>query len=324
MNWLELHIDTTHAGLEPVETLLSSLGIDGVVIDDETEFQDFLENNHQYWDYVDEDLEKEMQGKSRVTFYLQADEEGFAKMGEVRIALENLKKTAQACGTLLMTMDSLQDADWENNWKQYYKPMEIGERLLVIPQWEQEDPKVRKALEGGRVPLILEPGLTFGTGSHATTRLCLTALEQAVQGGEKVLDLGCGSGILSIAALKLGAASALAVDIDDKCLDVAYENAAMNGIGRDTYTVKVGDILSDEALRAEIGGGYDVVLANIVADVIIGLGPMVRSLLRENGVFLCSGIIDTRAEEVADKLRQAGLEILDTRSSEGWYAYTCR
>ena len=323
MNWLELHIDTTHAGLEPVETLLSSLGIDGVVIDDETEFQDFLENNHQYWDYVDEDLEKEMQGKSRVTFYLQADEEGFAKMGEVRIALENLKKTAQACGTLLMTMDSLQDADWENNWKQYYKPMEIGERLLVIPQWEQEDPKVRKALEGGRVPLILEPGLTFGTGSHATTRLCLTALEKAVRGGEKVLDLGCGSGILSIAALKLGAASALAVDIDDKCLDVAYENAAMNGIGRDTYTVKVGDILSDEALRAEIGGGYDVVLANIVADVILGLGPMVRSLLRETGVFLCSGIIDTRAEEVADKLRQAGLEILDTRSSEGWYAYTC-
>ena len=323
MDWLELHIDTTHAGLEPVETLLSSLGIDGVVIDDETEFQDFLENNHQYWDYVDEDLEKAMAGKSRITFYLEAGEEGFAKMGEVRIALENLKKTAQACGTLLMTMDSLQDADWENNWKQYYKPMEIGERLLVIPQWEQEDPKVRKALEGGRVPLILEPGLTFGTGSHATTRLCLTALEQAVQGGEKVLDLGCGSGILSIAALKLGAASALAVDIDDKCLDVAYENAAMNGIGRDTYTVKVGDILSDEALRAEIGGGYDVVLANIVADVIIGLGPMVRSLLRENGVFLCSGIIDTRAEEVADKLRQAGLEILDTRSSEGWYAYTC-
>ena len=323
MNWLELHIDTTHAGLEPVETLLSSLGIDGVVIDDETEFQDFLENNHQYWDYVDEDLEKQMQGKSRVTFYLQADEEGFARMGEVRIALENLKKTAQGCGTLLMTMDSLQDADWENNWKQYYKPMEIGERLLVIPQWEQEDPKVRKALEGGRVPLILEPGLTFGTGSHATTRLCLTALEKAVRGGEKVLDLGCGSGILSIAALKLGAASALAVDIDDKCLDIAHENAAMNGIGRDTYTVKVGDILSDEALRAEIGGDYDVVLANIVADVIIGLGPMVRSLLRENGVFLCSGIIDTRAEEVADKLRQAGLEILDTRSSEGWYAYTC-
>lgn len=324
MNWLELHIDTTHAGLERVETLLSTLGIDGVVIDDETEFQDFLENNHQYWDYVDEDLEAKMRGRSRVTFYLQADEEGFAKLGEVRIALQGLKGEAPDCGTLLLTLDNLQESDWENNWKQYYKPMEIGERLLVIPQWEQDDPKVRKALEGGRVPLILEPGLTFGTGSHATTRLCLTALEKAVGGGERVLDLGCGSGILSIAALRLGAASALAVDIDDKCLDVAYENAAMNGIGKDTYTVRVGDVLGDDTLRAEIGGGYDVVLANIVADVIIGLAPVVRSLLAEGGVFLCSGIIDDRAAEVAEQLRQAGLEITETRSAEGWYAYTCR
>ena len=324
MDWLELHIDTTHAGLERVETLLSALGIDGVVIDDETEFQDFLENNRQYWDYVDEDLEAKMRGRSRITFYLQADEEGFAKLGEVRIALQQLKAEAADCGTLLMTMGNLQEADWENNWKQYYKPMEIGERLLVIPQWEQDDPKVRKALEAGRVPLILEPGLTFGTGSHATTRLCLTGLETAVKGGERVLDLGCGSGILSIAALKLGAASALAVDIDDKCLDVACENAAMNGIGRDTYTVRVGDVLSDEALRAEIGGGYDIVLANIVADVIIGLAPVVRTLLAEGGVFLCSGIIDDRAAEVAEKLRQAGLEIVETRSAEGWYAYTCR
>ena len=145
-----------------------------------------------------------------------------------------------------------------------------------------------------------------------------------MQGGEKVLDLGCGSGILSIAALKLGAASALAVDIDDKCLDVAYENAAMNGIGKDTYTVLAGDILSNDVLQCRIGGGYDVVLANIVADVIIGLAPMVRSLLSERGVFLCSGIIDERAEEVADKLRQAGLEILESRSAEGWFAYTCR
>ena len=317
MNWLALHIETNHAGLEPVETMLSALGIDGVVIDDETEFQDFLENNHQYWDYVDEELEEKMHGASRVTFYLSADEEGFAKMGEVRIALQSLKERRSDCGSLLMTMDDLQDADWENNWKQYYKPMEIGERLLVIPQWEKADC-------GSRVPLIRDPGLTFGTGSHATTQLCLTALEKAVRGGEKVLDLGCGSGILSIAALKLGAASAVAVDIDDKCLDVAYENAALNGIGKDTYTVKVGDVLGDEALRAELGGRYDIVLANIVADVIIGLAPMVRSLLAPGGLFLCSGIIDDRAEEVAAHLREAGLEITETRSADGWFAYTCR
>ena len=317
MNWLALHIETNHAGLEPVETMLSALGIDGVVIDDETEFQDFLENNHQYWDYVDEELEKKMRGTSRVTFYLSADGEGFAKMGEVRIALQSLKETRKDCGSLLMTMDDLQDADWENNWKQYYKPMEIGERLLVIPQWE-------KAEHGSRIPLILDPGLTFGTGSHATTQLCLTALEKAVQGGEKVLDLGCGSGILSIAALKLGAKTAVAVDIDDKCLDVAYENAALNGIGKDIYTVKVGDVLGDEALRTELGGGYDIVLANIVADVIIGLAPMARSLLAPGGLFLCSGIIDDRAEEVAAHLRKAGLEIAETRSNDGWFAYTCR
>ena len=323
MKWLELHIDTNHAGLDTVEAMLSGLGIDNVVIDDETEFQDFLENNHQYWDYVDEALEQRMQGRSRVTFYLEAGDEGFAKMAEVRLKLEELKKAQTGLGTLLMTMDTMEDADWENNWKQYYKPMEIGERLLVVPQWEQEDPQVRAEC-ARRVPLILEPGLTFGTGSHATTRLCLTALEKLAGPGQRVLDLGCGSGILSIAALKLGADTALAVDIDDKCLDVAYENAALNGIGKDTYTVKVGDVLGDEALRAELGGRYDIVLANIVADVIIGLAPMVRSLLAPGGLFLCSGIIDDRAEEVAAHLREAGLEITETRSADGWFAYTCR
>lgn len=317
MQWLELHIDTTHAGLDTVVAMLSALDIDGVIIDDETDFQDFLETNHEYWDYVDEDLEKSMQGKSRITFYLLANDNGYGKLGEVRVALQKLKEERTDCGTLLMTMENIQDADWENSWKQYYKPMEIGERLLVIPQWETAE-------AGDRVPLILDPGLTFGTGSHATTRLCLTALEKVVKEGDRVLDLGCGSGILSIAALCLGAKEATAVDIDDKCLTVAYDNAALNGIGKDTYTVKVGNVITDEAMRSQLGGGYQIVLANIVADVIIALAPMVRSMMAEGGVFLCSGIIDTRAEEVAEKLREAGLELVESRTSEGWYAYTCR
>lgn len=314
MDWLELHIDTTHTGLEPVETMLSALGIDGVVIDDETEFHDFLESNRQYWDYVDENLEASMHGKSRVTFYLPADETGFAQMGEVRLALEDLKARRSDCGTLLLSLENLRDEDWENNWKQYYKPMEIGQRLLVIPQWEQVDP-------GQRVPLILDPGLTFGTGSHATTRLCLTALEKTVAQGGRVLDLGCGSGILSIAALRLGASQALAVDIDDKCLDVAYENAALNGIGRDRYTVRAGDILSDRALAAQLAcQRYHLVLANIVADVIIPLSAQVPALLAEDGVFLCSGIIDTRADEVQAALEKNGLRVIRRREKTGWVA----
>ena len=209
------------------------------------------------------------------------------------------------------------DSDWENNWKQFYKPMEIGERLLVVPEWEQ-------AQEDGRVKLVLNPGLTFGTGSHATTRLCLQALEQHIHGGEKVLDLGCGSGILSIAALLLGAKDAFACDIDDKCVGVAYENAALNGVGKEHYTVRAGDVLSDKKLQKEFGGDYDVIVANIVADVIIALAPQVGKLLKKGGVFLCSGIIDDRADEVREKLVEAGWTIEETRSSEGWFSYLCR
>ena len=317
MHWLELHINTNHTGLDPVTALLSALDIDNVMIDDEEEFHAFLEETRPHWDYVDEDLEREMRGKSRVTFYLLAGDTGFAKLAEVRVALQALKESRSDCGSLLLTLEEVQDADWETSWKQYYKPLKIGERLLVIPQWETAE-------LNGRVPLILDPGLTFGTGSHATTRLCLTALEKAVQGGARVLDLGCGSGILSIAALRLGAASARAVDIDEQCLTVARDNAALNNIGPDRYTVEVGDLLTDEDFRASLGGGYQIVLANIVADVIIALAPLVRSLMAEGGWFLCSGIIDTRADEVAEKLRAAGLILAQRQESEGWCAFTCR
>lgn len=317
MNWLELHIDTNHTGLDPVTALLSSLEIDNVVIDDEEEFREFLEENRPHWDYVDEDLESRMRGRSRITFYLLAGDAGFAKLAEVRMALQALKDSRSDCGSLLMTLENVRDADWENSWKQYYKPLEIGERLLVVPQWEEADP-------GERVTVTLDPGLTFGTGNHATTRLCLTALEGAVEGGERVLDLGCGSGILSIAALRLGAASALAVDIDEQCLTVARDNAALNQIGPDTFSVRIGNVLTDEAFRSSLGGGYDIVLANIVADVILGLAPLVSSLKRKGGLFLCSGIIDQRAEEVAGALQEAGLTLLARHEAEGWAAFLCR
>ena len=319
MDWMEVHIQTSHDGLETVEAFLSGLGIDGVVIDDETEFHEFLEENRKCWDYVDEELLKKEAGACRVTFYLEKTEDGFSRLAQVRMALADFKAAHPECAPLLMTLDELKEEDWAFGWQKYYKPMEIGRRLLVVPEWEKNTVDC-----GGRVPLILDPGLAFGTGSHATTQLCLQALEKTVRPGDRMLDLGCGSGILSIAALKLGAESAQAVDIDEKCLNVAYENAALNGIGRDRYTVRVGDVLSDEALRSELGGGYDIVVANIVADVILGLAPMVRQFLKPGGQFLCSGIIDDRAVEVADGLRRCGWAILETREESGWFAYSCR
>ena len=327
MHWLTVRIDAVHAGLETVSDMLSAQGIDAISVEDEEEFQEFLEENRQYWDYVDETLSKELRGRSRVTFYLPETEAGFAQLARVRIALQELREARNDCGTLLMTLDSVQEADWENNWKQYYKPIAIGERLIVVPQWELENIDQKS-----RVPVILDPGVTFGTGEHDTTRLCLNILDQCVQGGEHVLDLGCGSGILSIAALRLGAADAVAVDIDEVCRRVTRENAALNGIREDRYHVLTGDILTDQELLKQIGNGFDgaadkggkynIVLANIVADVIIRLAPVIPSLLSPGGRWICSGIIENRAAEVADCLSRNGLEIAETYQSRDWYAYS--
>ena len=303
--WLEVAVNTDAAHLDEVCAKLTAAGMDGLVIEEEGEFLRFLENNRQYWDYVDQELLDRMKGVARVKFYVTDDDLGRRQLADYTDGLG-----------FEYTVTPLLEDDWAYSWQKYYQPLEIGTRLYVVPEWMRDQP-----VPGGRVPLYLNPGLTFGTGSHASTQLCLEGVEAHTVPGASVLDLGCGSGILSIAALVLGADSAVAVDIDPKAVDVAYENATLNGVGRDRYTVRAGDVLGDAALLAELGRKrYDLVLANIVADVIIPLSAHVPGLLAREGIFLCSGIIDARAHEVEAALRQNGLTVVKKREKNGWVA----
>ena len=305
MKWLEIAVNTTPDKLDEVTARLTAAGMDGLVIEDEGGFLQFLEQNRKYWDYVDQELLDRMKGVTRVKFYVTDDEDGRAQ----------LERYTRGLGWEY-TVTPLADNDWAYSWQKYYKPLAIGQRLYVVPEWQREEP-----VPQGRSPLYLNPGLTFGTGSHASTQLCLEGVEEHTAAGRPVLDLGCGSGILSIAALCLGASTAVAVDIDPKAVDVAYENAALNGIGKDRYTVLAGDVISDASLAAELAQEkYHLVLANIVADVIIPLSVRVPQMLAEDGVFLCSGIIDTRAHEVEAALKKNGLIVTRKREKNGWVA----
>ena len=309
IKWLEITVNTTPGKLDQVCARLAAAGMDSLVIEDEQDFLNFLEQNRQYWDYVDQELLDRMKGVTRVKFYVTDDEDGRRQLEQYTRGLDQE-----------YTSLPLSDHDWAYSWQKYYKPLEIGSRLYVVPQWLREEP-----IPAGRVPFYLNPGLTFGTGSHASTQLCLEGVEAHTAQGRDVLDLGCGSGILSIAALCLGAGNAVAVDIDPKAVGVAYENAALNGIGPDRYTVRAGNVLADSALARELAQQkYHLVLANIVADVIIPLAPQVPGLLEEDGVFLCSGIIDTRAHEVESALQKTGFTQIQKREKNGWVALEAR
>lgn len=307
MRWIEVSVDTPAELIEERCQQMADMGAGGFVIENEEDFQDFLENNHQYWDYVDDELEQKFAGVSRIKCYLSDDAEGKAILAAIRAAFANNN----------ISTAFIEDSDWENNWREYYKPIEVGEKLVVVPEWEEIP-------ENGRLPLRLDPGLIFGTGSHATTRMCLAALEKYCSSETRVLDLGCGSGILGIGSLVLGSKCCVGCDIDPKAPDVAMTNAALNGIGAERFKVYAGDIISDASLRRELGSGYELVLANIVSDVIIPLSAYVRQFMAEGAVFICSGIIEGRQDEVRAALEKNGFEILAQHCEDEWHCFECR
>ena len=306
MRWIEVSVPTAAAEIDGLCEELSALGVDGISIEDERDFQSFLEQNRKYWDYVDDSLRERFSGRSVVKFYLSDDEDGRAALEKIRAALDRELATQY-----------MEDQDWENSWKQYYEPIPVGGRLLIVPEWMDAEPE-------GRTVLRLDPGIAFGTGSHATTRMCLEALEGVAGPGKRVLDLGCGSGILGIAALLLGCERVQGCDVDPKSPEAAVRNAALNDIGEDRYAAITGDVLADEGMRRRLGTGYEIVLANIVADVIVSLSAFVRRFMAENGVFICSGIIDDRRAEVEGALRRSGFEVLRRYHEDEWSCYLCK
>ena len=303
MAWLEITIDTVSEKIDAVVTSLTAAGFADLVIEDQAEFETFLEENREYWDYIDEELQQKLQGLSRIKIYLEDTDEAGRKRLEDRVTLLGLT----------MKSEPLAEVDWEESWKDNYPPQEVGRNLVVLPYWLED------SYEGSRTPVILDPGLTFGTGAHPSTQMVMEAMEELVSPGARCLDLGSGSGILSLVALRLGAGKAIGVDIDPKAEDIARENAAYNGFAAPEFTACTGNVTEDQALMNALAREeYDLVLVNIVADVIIGLAPILPNFLTDKSTLICSGILDTRLEDVLTALKAAGLTIRGIRQKEDW------
>lgn len=319
MQFKKINIFTESEAVYSLTVQLSELGINGFEIHDSADFEDFLENKDMNWDYIDDDLMKLKEVKTHITCYLQDNVQGAEMMTALKGALVDIKNRDKDnfYGSLDIETDSICEEDWANNWKQYYKPFDIGKSLIIKPTWENvEDSRGRKILE-------IDPASSFGTGQHHTTKLVMEALEEVIKGGERLLDLGCGSGILSIAALLLGAEKAVMTDVFLNAVNTASANVEQNGFDATRYEAYCGNIIGDEKLRERIGDGFDVITANIVADVIVKMCPFFKGFLKENGTLIVSGIITERLDEVKAALEENGIKLERVAEEEGWNAVLC-
>lgn len=302
--WIEVNISVNAEDVDKAGDIASVVVPYGIYI------EDYRHLEEEAWeiahiDLIDEDLLKKDRSKAIVHVYISPEEnpnEAVAFLRE-RYSAEGIDNE--------IILNKCKNEDWENNWKQYFHPMPIGEKLLIRPTWEDDfDPDGRKVLN-------IEPGLAFGTGTHETTRLCLETLEKHISEGKTVLDIGCGSGILSIAALLLGAEKAIGVDIDALAVKTARENGEVNNLREPEYTVLQGN------LTDKVSGKFDIVVANIVADVIIMFCKDVASFMKDDGLFITSGIIDTREQDVIDAFNKYGFEIKARHTKNGWVCFEC-
>ncbi len=316
MNWTEVNIYTTTEGIDPVCGCLLRIGVTGFVIKDAKDFEEFLNDKTGNWDYIDDDLMNLKDCETCVTVYLPDNSQGVDMLAAIRSEMVALagRDEDKAFGRLAVELANVREEDWANNWKQYFKPLSVGEKLVIKPSWEEYNKT------DDRIILEIDPASSFGTGQHNTTQLCLELIEKNLNNGDRLLDLGCGSGILSIASILLGAEEVTAVDIDQNSVKIAKENAEKNNIAAEKYTAYCGNVIDDNELVEKIGGGYDVIAANIVADVLIAMSPLFEKFVKKGGTLILSGIISERCHEVIDAVKAKGYTLVEQREENDWVA----
>ena len=303
MDWTEIAVEVEADRVDDAAAIANMTVPYGIYIEDySTLEEEVMEIAH--IDLIDEDLLQKDRSKAKIHIYIDPED----NIGEAVQFLRERLTAADIAYTIDQSM--VKEDDWRNNWRKFFQPMPVGERLLINPSWYTDtDPK-------GRLMMNIDPGLAFGTGKHETTQLCMETLERYVKGGERVLDVGCGSGILGIAAVMLGADSAFGVDIDEVAVRTANENAAVNHV-QDRFTAIAGDLVD------KVDGKYDIVVANIVADAIIALSASVKDLMTDDAVYITSGIIDTRADDVKNAIRDS-FDIVEENTMRGWYCFVLK
>lgn len=301
---------------EDLANLLIIAGVDTFTTDDFSDLEEVLSQGGIFYDYIDDEL-LEMQNSTPVVHaFLTNDDEGKEISENLFKALEQFKNENKQYENLVWNTDIVRNEDWENNWKEFFKPFPVGEKLYIKPSWEEIPADVKET----RRIIEIDPSSSFGTGTHATTKLCLENLEKIIKADDRVLDMGCGSGILSIGALLLGAKEVKAVDIDQVASRIAEENLKINGYTAPTAQVFCGNVLEDTELVEKLEDNYDIILANIVAGIIVEMAPLFYSLLKVGAFLISSGIICERENEVKQALENAGFKIITATREDDWSA----
>ena len=315
MKWNQFRLKTTTEAEDIVSSMLADLGIEGVQIEDKIPLTQ--QDKEQMFVDILPDIPED-DGVAYLTFYLDPDLDAGTILAQVREEMEQMRAYVDV-GDATIEESETEDVDWVNNWKQYFHQFYIDD-ILVIPSWEDV-----KAEDSDKLVIHIDPGTAFGTGMHETTQLCIRALRKYVKNGDLVLDVGCGSGILGMLALKFGAGHSIGTDLDPCALDATHENMEVNGIPKERYEVMIGNIIDDRQIQDKVGYAcYDIVVANILADVLVELTPVIVNQLKPGGIYITSGIIDDKEQTVVDAVKAAGLEVLSVTYQGEWVCVTAK